>query len=68
MSGFIKVLLCIIELFIIMILCISIPFTLIGVLYPAFYAPSVGIVSIFGAGILGGDLICRACDGVGFSW
>ena len=52
----------------IIILCMALPFTMIGIGYPALFNPFTGIISIIGTGLLAGDLIARACDGVGFSW
>ena len=56
------------EMILIMLLCLSLPFALMGVTYPLLFSPSVGVVSILGIGILGGDLVARACNGVGYSW
>lgn len=68
MNNITKVLLCVFEMLFITTLCMSLPFTLIGVMYPMFYSPTLGIISIFGAGILGADMVVRACDGVGMVW
>lgn len=68
MQEWTKLLLCIIEMMLIIILCMALPFTMIGIGYPALFNPFTGIISIIGTGLLAGDLIARACDGVGFSW
>ena len=68
MEEWATVFLCMAEMFLIMLLCFTIPFSLLGLGYPLLYSPSFGIVSILGVGLLGGDLVARACDGVGFSW
>lgn len=65
MNKLTKTILCILELMFICCFCIYVPLFLF-VLNEMNLV--IAFVFMFGAGILGGDLVIRAVDGEGFVW